>query len=112
MKDVLDGLYTGGPETAAELSRENPIEMIDRLCLQEGELCMYIAYGGRDQFNIAAQVESFLYRAKQRGLSVTVAYDPRGKHDFATAQKFYASVMDWLHVVLAPYCPSEITIPP
>jgi acetyl esterase/lipase len=112
MKDVLDGLYTGGPETAAELSRENPIEMIDRLCLHEGELCMYIAYGGRDQFNIAAQVESFLYHAKQRGLSVTVAYDPRGKHDFATAQKFYASVIDWLNVVLAPYSPSEIALPP
>jgi S-formylglutathione hydrolase FrmB len=112
MKDVLDGLYTGGPETAAELSWENPIEMIDRLCLQEGELCMYIAYGGLDQFNIAAQVESFLYRAKQRGLSVTVAYEPRGKHDFATAQKFYASVIEWLNAVLAPYRPTEITVLP
>jgi len=105
MKDVLDGLYTGGPETAAQISWDNPIEMIDRLCLQEGELCMYVAYGGRDQFNITAQVESFLFRASQRGLSVTVAYDPRGKHDFATAQKFFPSVTEWLTSQLAPYSP-------
>jgi len=111
MKDVLDGLYTGGPETAALVSWDNPIEMIDRLCLQEGELCMYIAYGGRDQFNITAQVESFLFRARQRGLHVTVAYDPRGKHDSATAQRFFPSVTQWLTPLLAPYSPSSALVP-
>ena len=94
-----------GPETAAQVSWDNPIEMIDRLCLQEGELCMFIAYGGRDQFNIAAQVESFLFRARERGLSVTVVYDPKGKHDFATAQKFLPSVTEWLAPLVAPYRP-------
>jgi S-formylglutathione hydrolase FrmB len=103
LKDVMENLYTGGPETAAQVSWNNPVEMIDRLGLQPGELCMYVAYGGRDQFNITAQVESFLFRAKQRGLCVTVAYDPQGKHDFATAQKFYPSVVEWLNSVLAPY---------
>jgi S-formylglutathione hydrolase FrmB len=105
MKDVLNGIYSGGPETAAQVSWDNPIEMIDRLCLREGELCMYVAYGGRDQFNITAQVESFLYRAKQRGLTLTVAYDPRGKHDLATARRFLPSIADWLTSVLAPYTP-------
>ena len=112
MKDVLDGLYTGGPETAAQVSSENPIELIDRLCLAEGELCMFIAYGGRDQFNIAAQVESFLFRARQRGLSVTVAYDPQGKHDFATAQKLYPAVTEWLSPLLAPYSPPPVAVTP
>jgi S-formylglutathione hydrolase FrmB len=112
MKDILDSLYTGGPETAAQVSWDNPIEMIDRLGLHEGELCMYVAYGGRDQFNITAQVESFLFRARQRGLSVTVAYDPHGKHDFATAQKFLSSVTEWLSPLLAPYSPPATTIHP
>jgi S-formylglutathione hydrolase FrmB len=103
LQDVMDDLYTSGPETAAQVSWNNPIEMIDRLGLQPGELCMYVAYGGRDQFNIAAQVESFLYRAKQRGLCVSVAYDPQGKHDVATAQEFYPSVVAWLNSALAPY---------
>ncbi|HLJ96300.1 MAG TPA: alpha/beta hydrolase-fold protein [Gemmataceae bacterium] len=107
LKDVMDSLYTGGPETVAQVSWDNPIEMIDRLCLQEGELCMYVAYGGRDEFNITAQVESFLFRARQRGLSITVAYDPRGKHDFASAQKFWPSVMEWLYPLVAPFSPRE-----
>ena len=111
LKDVLDGLYTGGPETAAQVSWDNPIELIDRLCLHEGELCMYVAYGGRDQFNVTAQVESFLFRAKERGLTVTVAYDPRGKHDFATAQKFFPSVTQWLTSLLAPYSPTIVPSP-
>lgn len=58
LKDIMGSLYDGGPQTAAQVSWENPIELIDRLDLQEGELCMYVAYGGRDQFNITAQVES------------------------------------------------------
>jgi hypothetical protein len=72
---------------------------------------MYVAYGGRDQFNITAQVDSFLYRAKQRGLSMTVAYDPMGKHDFATAQKFLPSVAEWLTSLLAPYSPPSVHSP-
>ena len=64
---------------------------------------MYIAYGGRDQFNITAQVDSFLYRAKQRGLTVGVGYDPQGKHDLATAMKLLPGVWEWLGPRLAPY---------
>jgi S-formylglutathione hydrolase FrmB len=112
LKDVLDGLYTGGPETAALVSRDNPIELLDRLDLQDGELAMYVGYGGRDQFNLGAQVESFLYRAKQRGITVTVAYDPKGKHDYATAQELFPSVTAWLTSLLAPYSPSPAGVPP
>jgi hypothetical protein len=66
---------------------------------------MYIAYGGRDQFNINAQVESFLYRAKERGLTVTVDYDPKGKHDVKTALRMFPAIVDWLAPLLAPYSP-------
>jgi S-formylglutathione hydrolase FrmB len=112
LKDVLDGLYSGGPETAALVSQDNPIELIDRTGLREGELAMYVGYGGRDQFNLAAQVESFLYRARQRGLTVTVAYDPKGKHDYATAQEFYPSVTQWLTSQLASYSPPSAVVHP
>jgi len=61
--------------------------MLDAYDVKEGRLAMYIAYGGKDQFNIAAQVESFLYRCRERGLTVQVGYDPNGKHDRATATK-------------------------
>ena len=87
------------------MSLENPIEMIDRLNLKEGELSMYVAYGAKDQFNLAAQNESFLYRAKERGLTVAVGYDPKGKHDAPTALRLLPGVVDWLGPQLAPYSP-------
>jgi S-formylglutathione hydrolase FrmB len=107
MGQVIDNLYDRGPGTTAQLSFENPIEMIDRLQLREGELNMYIAYGGRDQFNIDAQVESFLYRARERGLTVAVNYDPKGKHDVKTALQMLPGTVDWLAPRLAPYSPAK-----
>jgi len=79
--------------------------MLDSYDLREGELGMYIGYGGRDQFNIDAQVESFLYRARQRGLTVGVGYDPDGKHDLATALRLMPAALEWLYPRLAPYAP-------
>jgi hypothetical protein len=64
---------------------------------------MYIAYGGKDEFNIDAQVESFLYRCKQRGLTVAVGYDPKGHHDIPTAVRLMPDLFDWLGAQLAPY---------
>jgi S-formylglutathione hydrolase FrmB len=105
LKDVVDKIYGRNPETAARVSSENPIELIDRLGLREGELAMYIAYAGKDEFNIAAQVESFLYRAKERGLSVAVGYEPEGHHDVTTARKLFPGLVEWLGPQLAPYSP-------
>jgi hypothetical protein len=106
LRDVMDPIYDRkDPATLEQLSWQNPIELIDRLCLREGELCMYIGYGGKDQFNIDAQVESFLYRARERGLTVAVGYEPHGKHDVRTALKLFPGVVDWLGPLLAPYGP-------
>jgi hypothetical protein len=66
---------------------------------------MCVAYGGKDQFNIHTQVESFLYVARQRGLSVEVCYDPDGKHDLATAERLFPCVVKWLAPLLEPYAP-------
>jgi hypothetical protein len=66
---------------------------------------MYVAYGGKDQFNIDAQVESFLYVAGQRGLPISVAYDPKGKHDLKTALEFFPGLVGWLAPLLGPYSP-------
>jgi S-formylglutathione hydrolase FrmB len=107
---VIGPLYGLGPKAIEALSRENPIEMIDSYHLHEGELAMYIGYGGQDQFNIDAQVESFLHRARERGLSVRVGYEPEGKHDAATAMKLFPDILDWLGPLLAPYCPAPCPI--
>jgi len=104
VKRVLDPHFGRGPEALASVSRENPIEMIDRYGLQNGVLDMYVAYGGRDEFNIDAQVESFLYRAcRQRGLWVGVGYDPKGRHNAATAIRLAPGAFSWLAPRLAPF---------
>jgi S-formylglutathione hydrolase FrmB len=105
LRQLIDGLFELGPETVAALSWENPIEMIDRLGIKEGLLNMYVAYAGRDEYNIDSQVESFLYRARERGLTVDLGYDPRGRHNMATAARLLPGIIDWLGPLLAPYSP-------
>ena len=94
-----------GEEALVNIRHNNPIDLIDRTRLRNGELEMFVAYGGKDEFNIDAQVESFLYLAKHRGLGVHVVYDPLGHHDAITAQKLLPNLLDWLAPRLAPYSP-------
>ena len=100
------------PGVLERLSQENPTEMIDTYGLHEGELSMFVGYGGLDQFNIDAQVASFLAFAKQRGLCVAVAYEPRGRHDEATVLKLVPKLIDWLAPQIAPFSPPCCTDPP
>ncbi len=105
VRNLIYPLFGKGPQTVAQMSRENPIEMIDYYNVQPGELAMYVAYGGRDQFNITAQVDSFLYRARERGLEVSAGFDPRGKHNWKTALKLQPCLFDWLETQLSAYSP-------
>jgi S-formylglutathione hydrolase FrmB len=100
---MLGPLFGTGDEAIVEISKHNPIELIDRTRLRNGELEMFVAYGGRDEFNIDAQVESFLYLAKHRGLGVNVVYDPLGHHDSITAFMLMPKLLEWLAPRLAPY---------
>jgi S-formylglutathione hydrolase FrmB len=106
LRQVIDPLFGHGPDAIQAVSRENPIEMIDPYHLREGELEMFVAYSGKDEFNIDAQVESFLYLARCRGLTVKVAYDPNGRHSYGTAQRLFPDILKWLAPLLAPYSPS------
>jgi S-formylglutathione hydrolase FrmB len=106
LRQVYFPLFGRRDESAVErISRENPIEMLDLYDVKPGEREMYIAYGGRDEFNIDAQVESFLYVAKQKGLTIGVSYDPKGHHNRATAYRLLPDVFQWLAPRLAPYAP-------
>ncbi len=105
VKHFIDPLFGHGEDAIKEIMRQNPIELIDRLNLKNGELAMYIGYGGKDEFNIDAQVESFLYYCKMRGVEVSVGYEPDGRHDMRTALKLWPGIVQWLGPRLAPYAP-------
>ncbi|MHB1424938.1 MAG: alpha/beta hydrolase, partial [Gemmataceae bacterium] len=106
LRSILNPLYSrGNPEALPAIIRNNPIEMLDLYNVMPGQLEMYVVYGGLDQFNIGAQVESFLFVARQRGLEVAVEVDPRGKHSRATALRFLPGIINWLGPRLAPFGP-------
>jgi len=110
-KRLIDPLFGLGPPALAALSRENPIEMIDRFHIPNGLYDLCVAYGGKDQFNIDAQVESFLYLARQRGLCVSVNYDPRGRHNLRTMKRLAPWVLEWLGRRLGPFGPVPVSVP-
>ena len=92
-----------GPESIAELSRINPVEIMERVNLKDKELDLYVAYGGKDEFHMDAQVESFLTVAQQRGVSVAVDYDPRGRHNVASGVRHFAAAIRWVAPLMARY---------
>ena len=92
----VDPLFGFGDHAVPRLSEHNPIEHIDRTGLKNGELAMYVAFGGKDEFNLDAQAKSFLYVAKERGIDVDVDYLPRGRHDTRTALRLLPGTLHWL----------------
>jgi S-formylglutathione hydrolase FrmB len=95
------------PYMAALVARDNPIEMLDAYDVQDGEINMYVAYAGLDEFNLDAQAESFLYHARERGICVDVDYHPWGHHTRRTLRTMIPRALDWLGTKLAPYAPEN-----
>ncbi len=85
------------PQAALALvSQENPIEMLDRYKLKHGMLDMFIGYGAYDEFNLDAQVESFLSALESRNIGATVQRISWGRHDEKTALCMLPKVVRWL----------------
>lgn len=102
---MTDPLFGRSPDAIGNVARENPTEMLESYDVKPGELEMFVGYAGRDEFNLDAQAESFLYYAKCRGLTVTSVYVPNGHHNTETAKKMVPCVTEWLGPKLAPYAP-------
>jgi len=66
---------------------------------------------GGEELNINAQVDSFLYRARELGITVDSLYDPRGHHNLAGARSFLPTIRDWLTVRLTPFGPDARLVP-
>jgi S-formylglutathione hydrolase FrmB len=94
-RDLFQPLFGRGPCALQGVAAINPLELMEATDLRPGELDLYVAYGGKDEFNVGAQVESFLWQARHRGVEVTVQYDPNGKHDLATSFRMMPRAMQW-----------------
>lgn len=110
---ILHPVFGVGDEALVNISENNPLELVLKTKLRNGDLSMFVGYGGRDEYNIDAQCDSFLYFAKFRGLGVAVAFEPDGRHDGITALKLAPSAIRWLAPQLeAIGCRSEACMLP
>ena len=75
------------------------------LNIKPGDVELYIGYGGKDEFNIDAQVESFLFFAKKRGIEPYVVLDPKGRHRSETGRKMMPEFAAWLTPLIEPFAP-------
>jgi enterochelin esterase-like enzyme len=103
MGQITRPLYGRETDIVDKVAAENPRDLLVSQNIQDGEFSMFVAYGGLDQFNIDAQVESFLHLANQLGIHLTVSYKRFGRHNRRTALSFLPDVLDWLEIQLAAY---------
>lgn len=94
-----------GQHVVEQIAAENPYEMLDNYNVQPGELNMFVGYGSKDQFNIDAQAEAFVHRARCRGLAVTSVCVPGGRHDEATGIRLFPDFAAWVTPIVAPCAP-------
>jgi S-formylglutathione hydrolase FrmB len=102
-KALAKPLFGRDRDAIRRLAEENPVEMLDRLEIRPDEFDMFVGYSGRDEFNMKAQCESFVYAAARRGVGVTTAFDPQGHHTSATAKRLFPAFVSWLGPLLRCY---------
>lgn len=101
VKDILIPAFGKGNAAIMLASENNPIEIIDRYHVKPGQLEMFVTIAGRDNFNLDAQAQSFIYLAQHRGIQVDSFTLPKGTHDVSTAQKMIDPVFNWINSKLS-----------
>jgi len=107
---LINPVFGVGDEALLMIADNNPLELLLKTKLRNGDLSMFVGYAGRDEYNIDAQVDSFLYFAKFRNIGVSVAFEPDGHHDGITAMKLMPAAFRWLAPQLEPYSPGKCVV--
>jgi S-formylglutathione hydrolase FrmB len=93
------------PDPTGFIAAENPYEMLTAYDVRPGEFGMFIGYGTEDEFNIDAQVESFLDAAAARGIRPAVVTVHGGRHNLETALKMFPAFGHWLWQQVGAHVP-------
>ena len=93
--ELFSPIFGRGEEAISGMTRINPLEVMIRENLQPNELQLFVGYGERDEYNVSAQAESFIYHANQRGIEIQVIKDPRGRHDQASGLRIFPEAIRW-----------------
>lgn len=89
-------VFGDGPDVLARVMENNPADLLTSRNLQPGELDLFIAYAGRDNFNFDAHNESFLWLVRQRGIEPTVLVSPNERHTAAYCTWAQTKAYQWL----------------
>jgi esterase/lipase superfamily enzyme len=92
----------GNGDVPGLLAQSNPADRLFSSDIQPGQLAIYANYGGRDNFNFDAQVESFAWLAASKGIAVTLDRDPTGKHSYRYLKNNMPQTLLWLGQHLLP----------
>jgi hypothetical protein len=79
--------------------------------LQPGELNIYMRIAGRDNFNFDAQMDSFIWLARQRGIAIESYKDPNEYHSSRYCTEMQRRAYDWLASRIAPPLDGEAVQP-
>jgi pimeloyl-ACP methyl ester carboxylesterase len=101
-KKFLAPVFGDGPEVVGRVIATNPADELARGNLQPGELAMYVAYAGRDNYNFDAHAESFLWIARQRGIAVDSVHDPMANHGLKFFRQNHIPAYYWVSRHLLP----------
>jgi len=96
VKTFLSPVYGTDPGVLDRIARDNPADLLLSTNLQPGEISIYVAYPGRDNYNFDAQDESFAWIAAGRGIALTLVRDPKGKHNLPYFEKADLPAFEWL----------------
>lgn len=78
--------------------------MLDAFGVKPGELQMYVAYGRKDEFNLDAQIEAFIDKARGMGLDICCTVDPKGRHSTETGVRLFPAFCQWISERLPGSC--------
>ena len=93
------------PETLELMRRDNPLDLLDSRDVMPGQFEFFVGYVGKDDFNLDSHAESFIYRAEQKSIPVTVRCLPNRHHGRAPARLFLPDALAWLNEKLARFRP-------
>jgi S-formylglutathione hydrolase FrmB len=74
----------------------NPADLLFTADPQPGRPAIYVNYAGKDNWNIDAQDESFLWLASGRGLPIDGHRDPHGRHNLPNFNRNHPPAFAWV----------------
>jgi poly(3-hydroxybutyrate) depolymerase len=111
LKRVPAGKYIGpvfGDDAAAVPSRiaaVNPADLLFTADPQPGRPALYVNFAGKDNWNIDAEDESFLWLGAGRGLDYEGFRDPHGRHNLPYFTRNHPRAFLWLAGHILPPTP-------